>query len=500
MYTFSQGRSGGRSWRWLLVTVSAVAVAVAVIAWRHGDGLEVANPAPFTPNGPGASALREASAGANLIICVIDAARADHLGCYGYPRDTTPNIDQMAGDSLLFRWHFAQYATTKPSTASLFTSQHADTHLAYENRPLLEDTFTLADGLEAAGFATVMFTSNPNAAPGTGLGLDFQEVYDQTHVEPLVEGWEEFTLPQPLLSLIGSWLEKNARKRFFAYVHFDPPHQPYLQPEEMTELFAGQRPPDFERGGFEFPVADKERLATCLHPPLPDWINLYDANLRFADWAVGELVRLLREAGVFDETVLVVTSDHGEAFGEHGYLWHERGVYDELLHVPLLIRLPGGAGAHEIAGLTQAIDLLPTVFDLFQVPYPADETQGTSLLPLMAGTDEKAHEHIIARSDGKPPSYLVRGEDWALILYGNGEWRSLYDLRSDPDQRRNVLEEHPTVAEEMLAVFREFAAAQRRPPFEFLYPDVEPLPVPAEGEIELSPEVRRQLRALGYVR
>ncbi len=482
------------------MAVSAVAVAVAVIAWRHGDGLEVANPAPFTPNGPDVSALREAGGGANLVICVIDAARADHLGCYGYPRDTTPNIDRIARESLLFRHHFAQHASTKPSTASLFTSQHADTHLAYQNRPLPEGTFTLAEGLEAAGFATVMFSSNPNAAPATGLGLDFQEVYDQTHVEPLVDGWEEFTLPQPLLSLIGSWLEKNARRRFFAYVHFDPPHQPYLQPEWMTEMFAGQQPPGFEPGGFEFPVGDKELLAKSLHPSLPEWVNLYDANLRFADWAVGELVRLLREAGVFDETVLVVTSDHGEAFGEHGYLWHERGVYDELLHVPLLIRLPGGAGAHEITGLTQAIDLLPTAFDLFEVPYPGDETQGTSLLPLMAGTDEKGHEHIIARSDGQPPSYLVRGEDWALILYGNGEWRSLYNLRSDPDQRHNVLEDHPMLAEEMLAVFRGFAAAQRRPPFEFLDPAVEPLPVPEEGEVELSPEVQRQLRALGYVK
>lgn len=484
-----------------LLWVLAGLVLVAGLYWvlRHRS-YERFEPGEFTPGGPVVDVLRESVRHANIVLIVIDAARADHIGCYGYPRETTPNIDELARQSLVFRRHFAQYAMTKPSTASLFTSQHADTHLAYGSRPLLEGTSTLAGGLQAAGFATVMFSSNPNAAPATGLGMDFQEVYDQTDVEPLVDGWEEFTLPQPLLSLIESWLEKNARRRFFAYVHLDPPHQPYLQPDEMTELFAGQGPPGFEPGRFEFPVGDRELLARSLHPPLPEWINLYDANLRFADWAVGELVRLLREADVLEETVLVVTSDHGEAFGEHGYLWHERGVYDELLHVPLLVRLPGGTGAGEIDGLTQTIDLLPTVFDVFGVPYPAGETQGTSLLPLMAGTEESAHDHIIARSDGDPPSYLVRGEAWALMLWGNGEWRALYDLRSDPGQRHNVIHGHPEVAEEMLAEFRRFAVQQRRPPLEFLDPDVEPLPVPEEGTLELDAEVERQLRALGYVR
>jgi arylsulfatase A-like enzyme len=486
--------------RWLLLFVLALWAALALVPLPQAGRREITNPAPLTPYVPQVNPLREAAAGGNLVICVIDAARADHVGCYGYPRDTTPNIDRIAQESIVFGRHFAQYAMTKPSTASLFTSQHADTHLAYENRPLLEGTFTLAAGLEAAGFTTVMFSSNPNAAPGTGLGLDFQEVYDQTHVEPLVKSWEEFTLPQPLLSLIESWLEKNARRRFFAYVHFDPPHQPYMQPDAMTQMFAGQDPPGFQRSDFEFPVDDRELLAKSLHPPLPEWINLYDANLRFADWAVGELVRLLAEADVLEETVLVVTSDHGEAFGEHGYLWHERGVYDELLHVPLLLRLPGGARAREVTSLTQTIDLLPTAFDLFDVPYPRNGIQGESLLPLMAGIEDTAHDHIIAGSDGDPPSYLVRGEEWALILWGNGEWRALYDLRPDPGQRHNVIHDHPEVAEQMLAEFRRFAINQRRPPLEFLDPNHEPLAVPQEGALELTPDLERRLRALGYVR
>ena len=456
--------------------------------------------APFSPDQPPVAALRHTARTANVVICVIDAARADHLGCYGYSRDTTPNLDRLARQSVRFTSHFCQYVSTKPSTASLFTSQHSDTHLVTGTRNLQEDTFTMSEGLAAAGFRTVLFSSNPNASPGASIGLDFHETYDQTDVEPFVESWEDFTSPEPLLTLIRSWLDRHRRSRFFAYVHFDPPHQPYRQPDRMTALFAGQQPPAFSPGDFVFPVGDRKLLATSLHPPLPEWINLYDANLRYADWAVGELERALRQEGLLDNTLFIVTADHGEAFGEHGYLWHERGVYEELARVPLLIRFPGGARpTPEIAALTQSIDLLPTIFDTLQVPYPAHGLQGRSLLPLIAGLVDRVHDHVLCRSDGRPPSYLLRTPRWALILYGNGEWRELYDLEADPGQTTNVIARHPEVAAELLEAFRAFALAQRRPPVDFLHPEAEPPPMPPAEQTEPTPEVRRRLRALGYV-
>ncbi len=488
-----------------LVLILAAATALVPASLRRLPLVGPRRSALLTPTSPPVDALRAAAAGANLVIVVIDCARADHVGCYGYPRPTTPIIDALAKQSIVFKQHFSQYPSTKPSTASLFTGQHADTHLAYDTRPIDETTFTLAKGLAAAGYETVMFSSNPNAAPAMGLGLDFGKVYDQRDVEPMVEHWEKFTLPQPMLRLIGSWLTRGPHRPFFAYIHLDPPHQPYLQPEGMTKLFSGKRPPGFTRGPFEFPVGDRKMLASCAHPPLPGWVNLYDANLRFADWAVGEVERLLREQAVLENTVLIVTSDHGEAFGEHGYLWHERGVYDELVHIPLLIRLPQAAGtqqAHplQITALTQTIDLLPTIFDLYSIPYPSRGIQGTSLLPLMAGTRKSVHDHIVARSDGKPPSYLVRSEDWSLMLWGNGTWRALCNLRNDRQQRRNVIKEHPDVAKGMIGQFARFALTQRRPPVEFLDPKVEPSAAADAGAPAPSAEDRKHLRALGYLR
>jgi arylsulfatase A-like enzyme len=215
---------------------------------------------------------------------------------------------------------------------------------------------------------------------------------------------------------------------------------------------------------------------------------------------VAQLEGHLRDAGIFDSSIFIVTSDHGEAFGEHGYIWHERGVYDELLHIPLLVRFPGGAPARRIDALTQTIDLLPTLCDLLDIEYPATGIDGVSLLPVLAGLEGRARDHVIARSDGSPPSYLLRTREWALMLWGNGEWRALYDLRSDPGQRRNVIDEHPDVAEGLLSDFKEFALAQRRPPIEFIDPSAAPVPLPEGPETELSAETRERLRALGYLR
>lgn len=484
-------------WRWLSWGLLFLLLLGGGLFLRaRGNDYE---PAPLTENSPAVNDLRELMEGANIVICVLDAARADHVGCYGYPRETTPNIDRLARESVLFKNHFTQYVSTKPATASLFTGQYADTHLAYENRELAEGTFTLARGLKKAGYRTVMFSSNPNASPKMGLGLDFQKVYDQSAVEPMVDNWEQFTNPEPMLVHIREWIATNKKKRFFAYIHFDPPHKPYLQPEEMTKLFAGKQPPNFKPGRFAFPVEDREEIKASIRPPLPEWINLYDANLRFADWAVGEVEQALKKAGAFDRTLFIITADHGEAFGEHGYMWHEFAVYDELVHVPLVMRFPEAKKRGKIEALTQTVDLLPTLFDLLAKPYPR-EVQGKSLTPLLAGTETELHKYVISRSDGKPPSYLVRSQEWALMLWGNGKWRALYDLKADPGQRKNVMAEHPKVAAEMTAVFRQFAAGQRRPPLEFVEPGAKAGALPKATERKLTEETKRQLKALGYVK
>jgi len=454
---------------------------------------------------PAVSKLLSEARSANLVICVLDAARADHLGCYGYARDTTPNIDQLAGESVIFRNHFAPCSSTRASTASLFTGLYPDSHRIAERETLDEGIFTLGRALKAAGFRTALFSSNINVSPETGLGSEFDKVFPKRGTRGGIGqgqggagGGQLWRGPESLTREFAKWLARERPSRFFAYLHILPPHSPYEAPDAFTELFAQQEPPPVQRRPFEFPeVAPAYAGFRSLSPRR--WVNLYDANLRWADWGLGEVVRLLRERGLLDNTLLVVTSDHGEAFGEHGYINHALAVYDEFVHIPLLIRFPGRQRlVGEVTPLTQTVDLLPTICDSYRTPYPREAVQGNSLLPLLDGERNQVRDYVFAVSGGSWPSYLVRNSRWSLILYRGGKLRALYDLGSDPAQTRNVIAEHPETAAQMIAAFEAFARTQARSLAEFVSPHAEAAPRAPQGK--LSPEVRRELEALGYLR
>jgi arylsulfatase A-like enzyme len=446
--------------------------------------------------------LTAAAQSANLVICVLDAARADRLGCYGYPRDTTPDIDRIARGSVIFTNHFAPSPSTKPSTASLFTGLYPDTHQIILNGELDPSAFTLAEGLRTAGWRTVLFSSNVNASPAVGLGRGFQEAFPDRSGRgrtsditlPDDSAW---TTPEGLASAFAQWLARKPSGRFFAYVHFLPPHLPYQAPDACTAAVTAKSAPVPETGRFEFPQTASPGVRASRYPP-QQWADRYDANLRWGDWGVGEVVKALSASGELDNTLLIITSDHGEAFGEHGYTYHLYGVYDELLHIPLVLRLPGRrrlTGA--VSALTQTVDLLPTLCDLYRIPHP--HLQGSSLLPLLDGSKARVRDYVIAKSEESWPSYLVRDGQWSLILYRGGELRALYDLRHDPGQRHNVAASQPAGLARMTALLTSFGRTQTRSPAAFLSAAAAAAPEPAPRQHALSPKAREELKALGYV-
>lgn len=484
-------------WGWLAVLLLVVVgLAVTILRSRTPD----AGLARFTEDSSALVALRDATVSANVVVIVLDAARADHLGCYGYPRKTTPNIDRIAQAGLVFERHFCQMPFTRPSTASLFTSQFPDTHnVIWDSTQDPELPFTMAAGLGKTSFRTVLFSSNPKASPAMGIGCGFEEAY-----YPDGDGGCE--TPEDLLTELGSWLKQHSEDRFFAYVHFLPPHMPYAQPPEYTQLFAHEEPPDYGPEDYgpqrlEFPVEEQPWWPPVIeHPALPEWINVYDANLRYADWAVGEVERLLEAAGVLDQTLLIITSDHGEAFGEHGYLWHTRALHDEASWIPLIIEFPGEAPpTSRINSLTQTIDVLPTLFDLLKVEYPADLVEGKSLLPLLGGSAEEVNPYTVIESFF-PHKYLVRDARYALVVYDSPAWRALYDTESDPEQRLNIVEENPEKADELLDAFRAFAVEHGERPQAFLDAEMSAESPGAVGQETLPRDLRERLRSLGYLK
>jgi arylsulfatase A-like enzyme len=290
-------------------------------------------------------------------------------------------------------------------------------------------------------------------------------------------------------------------KPFFAYVHFMPPHNPYIGPPAMKHFFADEQPPGTWEAPFPFEEIEPELRASVKGRSQSRYVNLYDGNLRYGDWAVGEVERLLREAGVFEDTILIVTSDHGEAFGEHGYWGHTFSAFDESIHVPLVVRLPGSERVvGRVSGLTQTVDLLPTLFDMLEISYPREAVQGRSLLPLLSGEAEEVNEYVFARAAGQPPSYVVRDHSSLLLLYEGGKLRALYDLERDPRAVSNVIDRERERARRLTEAFREFAEGQAAPPLNFVDPNAPPPTLPEANEVQMTDEMRRSLKALGYLR
>ena len=499
-------RRPGKGLLWLLIGVAVAAVGYVALRSPAGpeagrDGTGGREPSQWSAGAPTVGTLRAAAKGANIVVCVIDAARADHVGCYGYPRETTPNIDRLASDGIVFERHFAQFPETRPSTASLFTGQHPDTHLAYDQRTIDPESFTLAKGLEAAGYHTVLFSQNEYASPLWGLGTEFDEAYYEPHLKTGGRDIPEIWRPEALLEQIEPWLEKKPPKPFFAYVHFMPPHDPYIGPPEMKHFFARQAAPGMSKSPFPFEEIELELREKVKGRSQGRYVNMYDGNLRYGDWAVGELERLLREAGVFEDTILIVTSDHGEAFGEHGYWGHTFSAFDESIHIPLVVRLPGSERVvGRVSGLTQVVDLLPTLLDLSEIPYPREVVQGRSLLPLLSEEAEEVNEYVFARAAGQPPSYVVRDRSSLLVLYEGGKLQALYDLEKDPRAVSNVIDREPERARRLTEAFREFAEGQAAPPLNFVDSNAPPPKLPDANEVQMTDEMRRSLKALGYLK
>jgi arylsulfatase A-like enzyme len=459
-------------------------------------------PLSLTSETPSAGALRAAVRGKNVVICVLDAARADYFGAYGYPRETTPNFDRLAEESLVFEQHFAQIGQTAPSTASLLTSQYPDTHgLLANSRDEASYTaldpkgFTLEKGLQRAGFTTFLMSSNPAASPSLGVGGDFMQLdYRASGM-----GRGEATSVDYLLDLVKKLPARvKARSPFFAYLHVLPPHMPYQAPKEIKARFAGKLPSRYWQSDPGFVKVTNSVPRATAPPSWAEWINAYEANLCWADGFVGKLVETLRQAGLLEQTLLIVTADHGEAFGEHGYTFHVDCPYDEALHVPLLIRFPGPhKPVGRVRALTQTVDVAPTILELQRLPLPA-EAQGKSLLPLLTGERERVNEFVFSRGGLRSAFCIVRDAHSTLLLYQDGKSRALYDMNRDPWQTRDVLAKQPERARALAKAFAEFARRQKYPPLEFADPDYRPRAreLPAA---QMSEETKRRLKSLGYL-
>ncbi len=421
----------------------------------------------------------------NVILVSIDTLRADHLGCYGYSRDTSPTIDAIARTGVRFDAAFSQRGLTFPSIASILTSKYPYTHgvVGMFEAVLSEEHETLAAVMKENGHRTVAFNAHLAFTEKTGFH----------------RGFDEFRLfhsdDEPgMFAAIAEWLEVEGDRPFFLWVHSFGPHSPYQPPGPWLTRFTD---PDYTGpyDGAQKPLYEVSRKGELSEADRDQIVALYDGKIAWVDHLLAGLVEALDTLGLRERTLLVVTSDHGEELFDHFlYFSHEASVYDSVLRIPLILSLPGvlPAGKAEDA-VVQSIDLMPTVLDLLGLE-PREGAQGRSLLPVLAGRDDGRRAYGSIDHDKEPLSILtVRSPRWRYVYnpdrYVPG-WNlrfaeeELYDLRSDPGQQRNVVDEHPAVAAELRDDVRRWAAgaaAQRAPTVS-------------------DPDLEARLEALGYVR
>jgi choline-sulfatase len=400
------------------------------------------------------AAERPDSSGWDLVVVVLDALPAQALGTYGrvvpgYEQTpVSPNIDAFARDAIVFEdaWSSASY--TLASTASLFTGTTPATHgvLGLATNVLAPEHQTLAEAFQGSGFATAALSSNPHVSEEGAFdqGFDlfrhyFRDVYDN------------HALPKTFGEDAGAWWRNSKGKRRFLYAHALPPHQPYDPPAPDAGMF-GSAQVDRLEGLTPFLIEASTRLD--LHPELPLIKRIrqrYDAGVHYADRVFGELLAELGgpDGKGLENTVVVLVSDHGEGFAEHGRILHGNTVYAEMCNVPLLIRMPDGEGSR-VTSLVGTRDLAATLCELFDVAWAGDmpDSKGMSFLGRALG-QKGPIAPVLSRSVGDHPLWALRTEDFTLIKHKASASHELYARQADPNETENISQANSAKREAM---------------------------------------------------
>jgi arylsulfatase A-like enzyme len=371
----------------------------------------------------------------NVLLIGVDTLRPDHLGCYGYDRPTSPAIDGLAREGVLFEAPVSQCPWTLPSFASMFTSLYPTQHGAGINMSGLGTAFpTMAGILAGEGYATGAVLSSLVLSPEFGVNRGFG-YYD-------VNAADERRDALDVTRLALTWLDGLDGQPFFLFVHYFDPHLPYAPPTPYDTLFGGGL-----RGSMgsvfdikplvEDEVTLDDRLAEFTEQDWRRIVSLYDGEIGFTDMAIGRLLAGLSERGLRRKTLVVLLADHGEEFYEHGGLGHGHTLFDEVIRVPLILSLPGGLpGGVRVKSQVRMVDVLPTVLDILHIE-SAYMPEGVSLLGMVEGR-ERAHPREgslfpahMAYSEG-----LRRGtERKSVCAY---PWKLIYDTETDVDMVFNL--------------------------------------------------------------
>jgi arylsulfatase A-like enzyme len=468
---------------------AAVAAAIAALSFS----CERRAPAPPASAGP--------SRKPNVLVATIESLRADHVRWLGYPRATTPALDALARESLDFPRAYSVTSWTLTSHATLFTGLYPGAHRVLEPRDSLPPSaVTFARLLRDRGWQTAGIVSGPYLCKPYGLGLGF-DAWDDS-IAPDADHLDREPTDPKMEAAVRRFLDagRDPARPFLLFLYFWDPHYAYLPPPPYDTMFV---PPGAEKVDVTDYEQNTKVNATMPRPQLDYVVSQYDGEIRATDETLGRIFAMLRERGLWDDTALVITADHGEEFFDHGQKGHKNNLYVESLHVPLLVKPAKGTlatGPRSDGRIVNGVDVFPTVLELAGVDYDGPQ-HGRSLL----GADDPArptfHELVTTWYFAPPGSerFTKRSDRWSAIRSGDRilfdidfhdgrKERRLYDLAADPREQKK-LDDAASAAALTGRLERFHGDAARL---------AESLAAPAQAD--LTREQEQRLRAMGYLK
>jgi arylsulfatase len=438
----------------------------------------------------------------SIVLITIDTLRADHLGAYGHPLETSPNLDAFAEEAVVFEGVLAAGGTTTPSHLSLLTGLYPHQHGVLGNRTVLRAPFrsapgvhTVAELLARSGYATAGVVSATPVKRMTGMAAGFG-----AWVQPGRPSWP---CDRTASRAVG-WLRRHEVEPFFLWVHFWEPHAPYWPGAKYATLFRGDPTyemlmdgrrvdPDmvpavsprwmlrrfFEPKGGTLPEIDR--------PAMVDLLARYDGDVRHVDECVGQVFAQLRAMGVWDDAIVVVTADHGQSLGQHGWLAHNTMSHVGL-EVPLMMRFPEGiAEPARYEVVASGVDVMPTVLARFDSPASDAFLAQAAGEDLLSGSYARNTAFALGEPGGRRPkkarTSTLQVGDWKL-QQRVGKAPRLFDLAADPLELTDVAGQHPKRVERMREQVETLLTDRPRGTIE---------------EVEVTPELAAELEALGYI-
>ncbi|MFH1508445.1 MAG: sulfatase [Candidatus Omnitrophota bacterium] len=372
----------------------------------------------------------------NVLLITIDALRPDHLGCYGYRRNTSPNIDQLAKNGVRFTQAITQGTITEISLSSLITSTYLSTHGVYTSGHVIPNSIpTLVELLKSKNYKTCLIN---------GRGVKFFQKPSYERALDMYINAHDFNARNVTFEAIR-WLNNNKKSKFFMWLHYFDPHAPYFAPPEYRSLFIND---EYYRNGLSIPISDNccnsynDIPSTVAIDGITDvnyYIAQYDSEIKFSDEQIGHLINEISKLGLLKNTIIIITADHGEYLGEHGIYFIHGSLFEQVVKVPLIIMcnkiIPKGKVINSQVGL---IDIMPTILDLLKDKNKM-EFDGISLMPLISGKPNK-REYIFSEFINKNTSArAIRSAEWKLVYYDKDNNYSLFNLRDDPLESINLV-------------------------------------------------------------